>query len=198
MSDPTNAARQRRYRERQAGRLPAPAQPICPACSITHTGARGVFCSRCWLKTESGREWQRNRIKEFRVSNPESTAKNAYEGNRKRSAFRRAGRRNALVPLTSSQLKERFALFNDACAYCGSDKQATIDHVMPLSNGGLDEYTNIVPACKTCNSSKNSKEVWQWYQSQSFFTEARWRKIQRHCSDKVGGQLPLALPEVKG
>jgi len=50
MPDPTNASRQRRWRERQAGRLPSAPRPVCPACGITHTGARGPLCSRCWTR----------------------------------------------------------------------------------------------------------------------------------------------------
>jgi 5-methylcytosine-specific restriction endonuclease McrA len=194
-TDPTNTARQRRWYARQ--KAGTPWQPLtCQACGANCKGVHGALCSRCWLKTDVGREWQKNRVKEFRASNPESTAKNTYEGNRKRSAFRRAGRRNALVPLTCDQLKERFALFGNACAYCGNGGQMTIDHVTPLSSNGLDEFANIVPACKRCNSSKNCKEVSTWYQSQPFFTGARWRKIERHCSSQFNGQLSIALPEV--
>ena len=46
--DPTTAERSRRYRERQAGRLPPAQRPTCQACGIIHTGARGLLCSRCW------------------------------------------------------------------------------------------------------------------------------------------------------
>ena len=48
MPDLTAADRARRYRERKAGRLPPASKPACQACGITHTGARGVLCSRCW------------------------------------------------------------------------------------------------------------------------------------------------------
>lgn len=45
------------------------------------------------------------------------------------------------------------------CAYCGtifhSDK-LTRDHVMPLSRGGKDEWTNVVTACGRCNSHKGA------------------------------------------
>jgi hypothetical protein len=64
MPDPTNADRQRRYRERQAGRLPAAPRPVCPACGITHTGARGPLCSRCWTRlTPEGRADRVERVR---------------------------------------------------------------------------------------------------------------------------------------
>jgi hypothetical protein len=68
MPDPTNAERARRYRERQAGRLPPLERPDCPACGITHTGARGAFCSRCWERlTEEGRQFKRDRVAKARA-----------------------------------------------------------------------------------------------------------------------------------
>jgi hypothetical protein len=68
MPDPTNADRQRRYRERQAGRLPPAERPTCPACSIAHTGARGLLCSRCWERlTEEGRQFKRDRVAKARA-----------------------------------------------------------------------------------------------------------------------------------
>ena len=68
MTDLTAAERQRRYRERKAGRL-APAQrPTCPACGITHTGARGVLCSRCWERlTPEGRAYKADRVARSRA-----------------------------------------------------------------------------------------------------------------------------------
>ncbi len=43
------------------------------------------------------------------------------------------------------------------CHYCGDKFDAellTMDHVVPLSRGGKSSKGNIVPSCKTCNSTK--------------------------------------------
>lgn len=51
-----------------------------------------------------------------------------------------------------------------ACAYCG--KHAThLDHVEPLSKGGADVESNIVPACASCNLSKGAKTLAEWSES---------------------------------
>jgi hypothetical protein len=56
MPDPTAAARMRRYRERQTGRLPPAVRPACQACGRVHTGAHELLCSRCWASlTPEGR-----------------------------------------------------------------------------------------------------------------------------------------------
>lgn len=40
------------------------------------------------------------------------------------------------------------------CAYCGSRSARTVDHVMPRSRGGKDEWMNTVAACLRCNGAK--------------------------------------------
>lgn len=47
------------------------------------------------------------------------------------------------------------------CDYCGTWIAATIDHVVPRSQGGGNERANLVSACWSCNSSKGDRlSVW--------------------------------------
>lgn len=47
---------------------------------------------------------------------------------------------------------------SDACAYCGArPERMTIDHVIPLCQGGNNEPRNLVPACVSCNSRKGGR-----------------------------------------
>lgn len=39
------------------------------------------------------------------------------------------------------------------CAYCGGPGD-TVDHVIPRSRGGTDEWDNLVCACRSCNNTK--------------------------------------------
>ena len=43
------------------------------------------------------------------------------------------------------------------CVYCGSKKELTLDHVVPKSKGGGNEWTNLVTSCFKCNLKKGSK-----------------------------------------
>lgn len=48
---------------------------------------------------------------------------------------------------------------NNTCRYCGGsapDVALTVDHVVPTALGGSDDPTNLVAACKDCNSGKTS------------------------------------------
>jgi hypothetical protein len=61
----THADRNRRWRDRKAGLLPQVA--TCAACSRRCSGSHGELCSRCWLRTDAGREWQRLRMAAYRL-----------------------------------------------------------------------------------------------------------------------------------
>jgi len=43
------------------------------------------------------------------------------------------------------------------CVYCGSNKNLTIDHVLPKSRGGSNRWTNLVTCCGNCNRKKGDK-----------------------------------------
>jgi 5-methylcytosine-specific restriction endonuclease McrA len=60
------------------------------------------------------------------------------------------------------------------CIYCGASGALTQDHIIPVSKGGPDIPANIVPACKTCNSSKQDRDIFEWY-----FLEKKANKIPR-------------------
>jgi len=45
---------------------------------------------------------------------------------------------------------------NHECVYCGSKKELTLDHVIPKSRGGTNEWTNLVTSCFKCNLRKGN------------------------------------------
>lgn len=47
---------------------------------------------------------------------------------------------------------------NRECAYCGKEAD-TIDHIHPRSKGGKHEWSNVIAACRKCNSKKGSKTL---------------------------------------
>jgi hypothetical protein len=46
---------------------------------------------------------------------------------------------------------------NHECVYCGAKKDLTLDHVLPKSRGGGNEWTNLVTSCFKCNLKKGNK-----------------------------------------
>lgn len=54
-------------------------------------------------------------------------------------------------------------IWGSRCAYCANQNaELTQDHVIPLSRGGQHEIGNVVPSCKSCNSSKGNKLLGEW------------------------------------
>jgi hypothetical protein len=62
---------------------------------------------------------------------------------------------------TFKQWMARVKALRWRCYYCNSKlnvRTLTKDHRVPLSKGGTDFSTNLVPACKSCNSGKQDRE----------------------------------------
>lgn len=65
---------------------------------------------------------------------------------------------NEATPLTRKEWEFIKATYDYRCVYCGKKpKQLTQDHLTPLSKGGRHVLTNIVPACRSCNSRKGDR-----------------------------------------
>ena len=88
----------------------------------------------------------------------------AANGSRRARAVKRRQRRIARVEhdLTA----EQWAALRDAwggCAYCGAiGGSLQRDCVLPISRGGRYTLGNVVPACRSCNTSKCNAEVTGW------------------------------------
>ena len=68
--------------------------------------------------------------------------------------------------------------FDNSCAYCGkTDCDLEQEHVIPINDGGKFEMGNIIPACRSCNASKQNKSVFDWYVNQPFYNSNRMEKI---------------------
>lgn len=82
------------------------------------------------------------------------------------------------------EVNELFSTFQHSCAYCGSQEKLTLDHFVPVNMGGTDAIWNIVPACFSCNSSKQDDDAETWYKRKSFYSETRWQFIMNRMSNK--------------
>ena len=89
----------------------------------------------------------RSRIKRWKYNNPGKVSKQRYR--------RRTLLLDAECSLTTEQWLAIRAAYNERCAYCQRRRPLTMDHVTPVSKGGGHVASNIVPACQSCNSSKN-------------------------------------------
>jgi len=102
-------------------------------------------------------------------------------------------RKQATWKISVLQLRARFSRFNHCCAYCGASGDMQIEHVKPISQGGLHHISNIVPACLSCNYAKHTDPMERWYRSQPFFDPARLALIQSLTGSPETEQLSLGL-----
>lgn len=113
---------------------------------------------------------------------------------REKSKRRKARLREVTsVQVKPRQIRERFRLFDNCCAYCGSGGDMQIEHVVPIAQGGTHALGNIVPSCQRCNMSKRDHNPETWYRQQPFFSELRWKEICKvlEWSKSSVGQLAL-------
>lgn len=74
--------------------------------------------------------------------------------------------------------------WNHQCAYCGSNEELTIDHIVPQAKGGVDCTHNVLCCCKKCNHEKGHTPWEDWFYRQEFFTEERKSAIIKWMSNK--------------
>jgi 5-methylcytosine-specific restriction endonuclease McrA len=124
-------------------------------------------------RNEYLRNWQRRnpektkRYREdFARKNPDSLkasfrkyVQNNPEIIRNKSARRRALKKNNGAFLITK--KEVQKLYRQPCFYCNAES-SHLDHVIPISRGGVHSVGNIVPACSACNLSKSDRFVMEW------------------------------------
>lgn len=55
-------------------------------------------------------------------------------------------------------LRHLIPIWGAACAYCGAiDCYLKVEHMIPLSRGGIDKLPNMAPACRDCNQRKGAR-----------------------------------------
>lgn len=127
------------------------------------------YCKDC--NAAAAKAWRqdhpepaRHRAKRWREANPERAKENSRKvwdrlrltsGWESRAASRARSHAAPVVSFTRKEWDSLLSDFGGRCAYC--DRMVpnlTIDHMLPLRRGGEHSITNIVPACRSCNSRK--------------------------------------------
>jgi 5-methylcytosine-specific restriction endonuclease McrA len=74
---------------------------------------------------------------------------------------RKVARERGIQKISKLRLMRLYNAARWSCIYCGRfcRLSITIDHVVPLSKGGNNEISNLVPACKQCNNAKSDMSL---------------------------------------
>lgn len=52
---------------------------------------------------------------------------------------------------------------SDECVYCGAKANLTLEHLLPQKHGGPSVERNLVWVCKSCNSSKGARRLYEHF-----------------------------------
>lgn len=98
--------------------------------------------------------WCKQCAKEYnREKYANSGYRQAYTANRKALSMGAEG------TFTDEQFVELCERYDNRCLRCGKVKKLTVDHIIPLSQGGSNDISNIQPLCLSCNSKKHTQTI---------------------------------------
>lgn len=154
-------------------------------------------CRRYW---NNNKEYLSRKNREYRIENKEQEQerhRRHYIENphmyRQSVQRRRSKVKKLPYTLTIEEWNDIKSHFNNSCAYCGMTEEKHMEkfnerlhqeHFVALSNGGEYTRNNIIPSCKSCNSSKCDKDFFEWYFKQEYYSKNRERKILKFLNYK--------------
>lgn len=101
----------------------------------------------------------------------------------------RAAVRGVLNTLTNEEWSEILRSHDGMCAYCGSQSESlTLDHLIPVSQGGANAASNVVACCRFCNTSKSAQSLVDWAEKKNLNLDRIFERIERtrkaRCASK--------------
>lgn len=174
----------------------------CPKCgqtkAITEFHKNGStlrsFCKKCEIKRsilskESTGYYRRPEVRAKRNEDSRlcKQAKYRFDEEYRVAELIRCHNRRKLVTETTLTPLEWLSIveqFNHSCAYCGTKHNLTMDHIVPISKGGKTTPNNVIPACSSCNSSKQAEDVVEWYTKQVFYNKDRLESIIKFVTSR--------------
>jgi len=127
--------------------------------ALGHPAAREWYARKREEDPEGLRQKWREQDRRWRANNPE---KHAARRHRQRALKAKAPGHH-----TGAELLDVAKQFSGLCVYCG-EVADTWDHIVALSCGGVNFCWNLVPCCKSCNSRKQRKDVWEFLLQNDF------------------------------
>ncbi len=154
----------------------------CKSCNSTYLEKyykrnRNIIITRAnkWIKDNPEKSAQHRRTsykrhrkrileagKKWREENKDRMAKLKKEWRHKNpirfKAYAHKRREAIKAPLSGDDVQRMFVLY-PFCLACSAEKDLEIDHIVPLSRGGTNEFENLQVLCGHCNRSKGQKAV---------------------------------------
>ena len=123
-------------------------------------------------QTEKYKKQAREYQKQYRIDNPDKCFN--------KQCRYRAREKEQGEGIAKEQWKELNEFFEWCCAYSWmplKKEYRHIDHIIPLSKGGVNEVWNLIPCMDSYNCCKNNREPLAWYQAQEYYSDERLEYI---------------------
>jgi 5-methylcytosine-specific restriction endonuclease McrA len=183
-------------------------------CKAHYRAKRAEYVAKCkaWQQANpekvrrAKRGWRERNLEYVRAWNREHAKSYQDPGVRRAMGRRRRAReRGAGGSITEAEWQALLQTHNNQCAYCfkllTAKGDATLDHKVPLIQGGSHTISNAVAACRSCNSRKKHRTVQEWHRSclqQSLFLLPRCSGFTPTLHTKPGNAASLPAGECVG
>jgi 5-methylcytosine-specific restriction endonuclease McrA len=111
-----------------------------------------------WDKERTGKSFVNGKCQHF----SECSEFNKYSFDNKPTRIKKTTT-NRRAPISATLRFEIFQRDSFTCQYCGATREdgakLELDHKIPYSAGGKDEFGNLITSCKTCNLGKSNKII---------------------------------------
>jgi len=83
--------------------------------------------------------------------------------------------------------------FGKICAYCGTEAELVMDHVVPINKQALGEHRlgNLVPACRSCNATKSEQDFRDFLAHDPARIAAIEAHMEKHAYTPLGDHQKL-------
>lgn len=117
----------------KSSRMPGSYWPRCKGCFKLYRDAN----------KEKIREWRRTHGEVIRTNQQNYQAKKKGNGGR----------------YTAREWRALCAWFGNVCVCCGESTDLSVDHIVPVSQGGRNDISNLQPLCMPCNTRKATQTI---------------------------------------
>lgn len=154
-----NRARAKAWRDAHPERARARAQQYYLDNKESH-----IERAAAWAKNNPDR--RRAVSRKWKIVHRDAVAQSARQARAKRphvylAHVHRARARRAGVSgaFTAQEWLAVCEQHGNRCAACGAQRRLTIDHIIPIAQGGSNDISNIQPLCAACNRKKSNKTI---------------------------------------
>ena len=139
------------------------------ACARGCAGGRRHICTTCEGKQAYAKNPERilRLVRAYQKRYPDKVRRTQFAAKRMRYERIMAG-----PGVSVGELEAIAVRAGGRCAYCDGANARTYDHVVPLARGGRHEASNLVLACRSCNSRKSTKSAEEFMAQRKGATDA--------------------------